>query len=88
MAELEIWDWKLGRKQDLRDIAIAGKYLNCLTLCGTAGLRTGQEKLRSLEYENMFLKDLPLRTLVNCCLRIFSCSIIIVVLFLKSINIG
>lgn len=88
MAKVEIWDWKLGRNQDLRDVVIGGKLLNCLSLCGTAGLRTGQENLRSLEYENMFLKDLPLRTLVNHCLRISSCFMIIVVLFLKSTNIG
>lgn len=89
MAKTEIQGWKLGSSQDLRDVVIAGKVFKFLLApCDTAGLRTGQESLRSLDYDNMFLKDLPLRTLVRCCLRISSCSLIIGVWFLKSRQIG
>lgn len=83
MAKVEIWCWKLGSSQDLRDV-IAGVFKFCLALCDTAGLRTSQENFRSLDYDSMFLKDLPLRTMVRGCLRISSCSLITVVLFLKS----
>lgn len=75
VAKGEIWGWELGSSQDLRDVVIAGKVFKFpVALCEPVGLGTGQENLRSLDYDNMFLKDLPLRTLVRCCLRISSCS--------------
>lgn len=59
---------------------IAGKVFKFqLILYGNANLRTSQEELRSLLYNNMSLKDLPLRTLVSHCLRISSCFSMIVV---------
>lgn len=68
---------------------IAGKvYKFQLALYGTSDLWTGQGKLGSLVCDSMSTKDLLLRTLVNHCLRISSCSLMIVVSFLKFGNIG
>lgn len=58
---------------------MAGKVFNFrLALYSPADLRTSQEEPGSPVYDNMPLKDLPLRTLSRC-LRISSCSSMIVV---------